>query len=141
MEVASSKHLSSLESYYNALSFLLKAYSFFSRQAEYAVVLDKSKLNDEYKRFIVEYMSDCSTKKHLHKQIKEFKIYGNKNATPRQIAFAWIYFRFTIPQPLSKGAFLYNNLRIFTRHVLTILNTVNDKIYYFVIYIPNSAFL
>ena len=47
-EVASSKHLCSLESYYDALSFLLKAFKFFSRQAEYAVALGESKLNDEY---------------------------------------------------------------------------------------------
>ena len=65
---------------------LFRAYKFFSRQADYPVHLDESTLNEEYKAFIVEYMSDCSTVEHIHKQIKEFKINRNKNATPIQKA-------------------------------------------------------
>ena len=36
-------------------------------------------------------MNDCSTEEHRHKQIKKFKIYRKKNATPRQKAFALMY--------------------------------------------------
>ena len=36
-------------------------------------------------------MSNCFTLEHIHKQIKEFKIHRNKNATPIQKAF---FFRF-----------------------------------------------
>ena len=39
-------------------------------------------------------MADCSVADHIHKQIKEFKIYRNKNATPKQKAFALIYSRY-----------------------------------------------
>lgn len=68
-----------------------KAYKFFSRQAEYPVYLDESTLNEEYKRFVVEFMSDCSTIDHIHKQIKDFKIHRNKNAAPKQKAVALMY--------------------------------------------------
>ena len=43
---------------------------------------------------IVEYVADYSTVDHIHKQIKEFKIYRNKNATPKQKAFALMYSRY-----------------------------------------------
>ena len=36
-------------------------------------------------------MSDCLTVDHLHKQIQEFKILRNKNATPTQRAFSLMY--------------------------------------------------
>ena len=87
-EITSSNHLCILETYYEALTFIFKAYKFFSRQTEYPVNFDKSTLNVGYKRFIVEYMANCSTVDHTHKEIKEFKIYRNKNATPKQKAFA-----------------------------------------------------
>ena len=67
-EILSSNHLCSLEAYYKALTFIFKAYKFFSRQAEYLVPFDKSTLDVEYKRFIVKYMADCSTIDHIHKQ-------------------------------------------------------------------------
>ena len=73
-------NLCSLEAYYEALTFIFKAYKFFSRQAEYPV--------------IVEYMADCSTVDHTHKLIEEFKIYRNKNATPKQKTFTLMYSRY-----------------------------------------------
>ena len=69
------------------LVYLLNAYKHFSRQADYPVHLDESKLDNEYKSFIVDFMSDCSTVDHLHKQIQEFKILRNKNASRKQRAF------------------------------------------------------
>ena len=39
-------------------------------------------------------MSDCQNKEHLHIKIKEFKLYRNKNATPKEKAFAAMYSRF-----------------------------------------------
>ena len=90
-EITSSNHLCSLEAHYEALAFIFKAYKYFSRQAENPATSDESTLNVECKRFIVEYMTDCSTVDHIHKQIKEFKIYRNKNATPKQKAFALMY--------------------------------------------------
>ena len=39
-------------------------------------------------------MVDCSTVDHIHKQIKEFKIHRNKNATPKQKAIALMYVRY-----------------------------------------------
>ena len=44
-EIEMSRHLNSLSAYYDAMSFLLKAYEFFYRQAEYPIVLDPEKLN------------------------------------------------------------------------------------------------
>ena len=93
-EITSPNHLCSLESHYQALTFIFKAYKFFSRKAEYAVTFNESTLKVEYKGFIVEYMADFSTVDHIHKQIKEFKIYGNKNATPKQKVFALMYSRY-----------------------------------------------
>ena len=91
-EITSSNYLWSSEAYYEALTFIFKAYKFFRRQqAEHLVTFDESTLNVEYKRFIVEYMANYSTADHIHKQIKEFKIYRNKNATPKQKAFVLMY--------------------------------------------------
>ena len=90
-KITSSNHLCSLEAYYEGLTFIFKAYKFLNRQAEYPVTFNESTLNVEYKRFLVEYMADCSTADHIHKQIKEFKIYRSKNATPKQKAFALMY--------------------------------------------------
>ena len=39
-------------------------------------------------------MSDCKNEEHLHTKIKEFKLYRNKNATPKSKAFAVMYSRF-----------------------------------------------
>ena len=72
-----------------------KAYKFFSRQAEYPVYLDESTLNEDYKRFGFEFMSDCCTVDHIHKQIKELKIHRNKSATPKQKAFILMYSCYT----------------------------------------------
>ena len=38
-------------------------------------------------------MSDCENEEHLHTKIKEFKLYRNKNATPKEKAFAVMYSR------------------------------------------------
>ena len=73
-EITSSNHPCSLEAYYEALIFIFKTYKFFIRQAEYPVTFDEFTLNVEYKRLIVEYMADCSTIAHIHKQIQQFKI-------------------------------------------------------------------
>ena len=59
---------------------------FFYRQAEYLVILNSDKLNEEDKEFIVKYMGDCSTEKHLHKKIEEFQY-----ITLRQKAFALVF--------------------------------------------------
>ena len=83
-----------MEAYYETLTFIFKGYKFLSRQAEYPVTPDKSNLNAECKRFIVEYMADCSTVDHIHKQIKDFKIYRHKSTTPKQKAFALMYSRY-----------------------------------------------
>ena len=90
-EIKNSSHLSSLENYYETMTYLLKAYEHFIRQADDPVHLDESKLNNEYKSFIVDFMSDCLTVDHLHKQIQEIKILRNKNATPTQRAFSLMY--------------------------------------------------
>ena len=34
-------------------------------------------------------MAYCSTVHHIHREIKEFKIYGNKNATSKQKALMY----------------------------------------------------
>ena len=39
-------------------------------------------------------MADCSTVDHIHKQIKDFKIYRHKSTTPKQKAFALMYSRY-----------------------------------------------
>ena len=56
--------------------------------------MDPETINIEYKKFIVDYMSDCQNEEHLHTKIKEFKFYRNKNATPKEQTFAVIYSRF-----------------------------------------------
>ena len=53
--------------------------------------MDPETLNIEHKKFIVDYMSDCENEEHLHTKIKEFKLYRNKNATPKEKAFAVMY--------------------------------------------------
>ena len=45
------------------------------------------------KNFIVDYTSDCKNEGHLLTKIKEFKLYRNKNATPKEKAFAVMYSR------------------------------------------------
>ena len=37
--------------------YFFKVFKFFSRQSKYPIVFDESTLNEEYKIFIVEYMS------------------------------------------------------------------------------------
>ena len=49
-EITSSNHLCSLEAYYEVLTFIFKAYKFFSRQAKYPVTFDESTLNVECKK-------------------------------------------------------------------------------------------
>ena len=93
-EIETSGHLSFLSAYYEAMSFLLKVYEFFYRQAQYHVVLDLETLNMKYKKFIVDYMSNCENEEHLHRKIKEIKLYRDKNATPKEKAFAVMYSRF-----------------------------------------------
>ena len=83
-EIVGSKHLCTL--WYETLTLLFRAYKFSSRQADNPVHLDEGS-----KAFIVEYISDCATVEHIHKQIKECKIHRKKNATPKQKALALIY--------------------------------------------------
>ena len=99
-EVSKSNLLNSLSSYYAAMSFFWKAYKFFHRQAENPTVLRPKKLDNEYKKFIMDYMGDCPIEEPLHNKIKEFKIYRNKNATLRQKAFALMYSRY-VDFPIS----------------------------------------
>ena len=70
--------MNSINSYYKALTFLLKAYEFLAMQADHSVTVDEKKLNEEYKTFVREYMPECSTNEQIHKQIKGFKIIGGK---------------------------------------------------------------
>ena len=60
-------------------------------QADHSVMIDEQKLNEEYKKFVTEYMSECSTYELIHKQIKDFKIIGGKEPTLKQKAFALMY--------------------------------------------------
>ena len=80
-EISKSKHFNSLTSYHQAMRFLLKAYEFFYRQAEYPVVLNPDKLNRECKELIMNYMGDCSTEERIHQKITELQCYRNKSAT------------------------------------------------------------
>ena len=66
-QISESKHLNSINSYYKALNFLLKAYEFLAMQAGHSVMIDEKKLNEEYKKFITEYMPECSTYEQIHK--------------------------------------------------------------------------
>ena len=93
-EIETSRHLNFLSAYYEAMPFLLKVYEFFHRQAEYPVVLDLETVNMKYKKFIVDYMSNCENEENLHRKIKEIKLYRDKNATPKEKAFAVMYSRF-----------------------------------------------
>ena len=79
---------------YVRLSYTAKPLPFFSEPTNFLVNkptipahLEESTLSKEYKVFIVEYMSDCFVVEHIHKQIKEFKICRNKNATPKKKVF------------------------------------------------------
>ena len=65
-EIANSEHLKSLQSYYDAIVFLLKAYQVFSRHSEYLVHLDEESMNSEYKEFFSKFMPKCMTVDHLH---------------------------------------------------------------------------
>ena len=49
--------------------------------ADHSVMIDEQKLNEEYKKFVTEYMPECSTYEQIHKQIKDFKIIGGKEPT------------------------------------------------------------
>ena len=93
-QISESKHLNSINSYYKALTFLLTAYEFLAMQADPSVIIDEKKLNEEYKKFVTEYMPECSTYEQVRKQIKDFKIIGGKEPTLKQKAFALIYSRY-----------------------------------------------
>ena len=93
-EIANSERLKLLQSYYEALVFLLKAYQIFSRHSEYPVHLDEKSMNKEYKEFVSKFMPECVTVDNLNKQIKEFKIIRCENATSKRKAFALMYTRY-----------------------------------------------
>ena len=57
-EISDSPHLCRLGNYYKIMTFLLKAYEFVGKQADYPVVLDPKTLNNEYKSFAADYLSD-----------------------------------------------------------------------------------
>ena len=57
-------------------------------------MIDEQKLNEEYKKFVAEYIPECSTYEQIHKQIKDFKIIGGKEPTLKQKAFALMYRRY-----------------------------------------------
>ena len=65
-EIANSEHLKSLQSYYDAIVFLLKAYQVFSQHSEYPVHLDEESMNSKYKEFFSKFMPECMTVDHLH---------------------------------------------------------------------------
>ena len=80
-KISKSKHLNSINSYYKALTFLLKTYELLTMQADHSVMINEKKLNEEYKKFVTEYMPECSIYEQIHKQIKNFKIIGGKKPT------------------------------------------------------------
>ena len=61
------------------MSFFWKVYKCFHRQAENPIVLRPKKLDNEYKKLVMDYMVDCPIEEPLHNKIKKFKIYRNKN--------------------------------------------------------------
>ena len=63
-------------------------------QANHSIMIDEKKLNEEYEKFVTEYMPECSTNEQIHKQIKDFKIIGGKKTTLKQKAFALMYCRY-----------------------------------------------
>ena len=93
-QICESKYLNSINSYSKALTFFLKAYEFLAMQANHLVMINEKKLNEEYKKFVTEYMPECSTYEQIHKQIKDFKIIGGKKPTLKQKAFALMYIRY-----------------------------------------------
>ena len=83
-----------MDSYYNAMKYILNVYNFFHRQSEYSVILaDESELSEEYKEFINRYMQDSPTVNHIHHKIKEFKL-KNKDPSNKQKALAILYTRY-----------------------------------------------
>ena len=60
-------------------------------QTDHLVMIDEKKLNEEYKKFVTEYMPECSTYEQIHKQRKGFKIIGGRKPTLKQKAFALMY--------------------------------------------------
>ena len=89
-QISESKHLNSINSYDKALTFLSKAYEFLAMQANHSVMIDEKILNAEYKKFVTEYMPECSTYKQIQKEIKDCKILGGKKPTLKQKAFTLI---------------------------------------------------
>ena len=87
-EIVNSKHLCSLEVYWKALIFILKANKYFSSHSDYPVTFaEPEKLNSVYIEFERDYASDCSTADHLHKGVKDFKFLKFQNATSKQNVF------------------------------------------------------
>ena len=66
-EIRKTKHLCSLEAYYNALDFLFEAYELFSRHSDCPVHFDQSTLNEENKTFVVKFMPESEPVEHLRK--------------------------------------------------------------------------
>ena len=90
-QISELKHLNLINSY---LTFLSKAYEFLVMQTDYSVMMDEKKLNEEYKKFVTEYMPESSTYEQIHKQIKDFKIIGGRKPTLKQKVFALMYSRY-----------------------------------------------
>ena len=67
-------------------------YKHFSSHSDYPVIfVGPEKLNNKYKEFLRDYMSDCSTADHLHAKIKEFQLLKSQIDTSKQKAFALMY--------------------------------------------------
>ena len=91
-QISESKHLNSINSYYQALTFLLKAYEFLVMQADHPVMIDEKKLNEEYEKFVTEYIcpSVAPTNRYINR-LKILKLLAEKKPTLIQKAFALMY--------------------------------------------------
>ena len=98
-EIKESPHLLSLSNYYDPMKYYLKVFQNFRYHSDHRVIFaEPEKLNEEYKDFLLTYMSDRSTSQHIHKHIKEFKLLKSQNVTLRQKVFALIHT--TIPDKI-----------------------------------------
>ena len=81
-EIKELPHLSSLPNYYDAKKLSYQSFSKFRYHSDHPVTFPiREKLSEEYKDFLLTYMSDCSTSQHIHERIKGFKLLKSQNVT------------------------------------------------------------
>ena len=85
----------------------VKAYKHFSSHSDYPVVFaEPEKLNNKYKEFLRDYMTDCSAADHLHKKIKEFQLLKPQDNTTRTLFLPCYILDISIFQKKIKQLFL-----------------------------------